>query len=234
MALAQACREAGSDCRFRCGPPTIPAHWHQCFPLERATFTDPLPPPTFDARVRTPSAQSFPRRRAVVTFDDRPTVAVSNPCSAPKIRAFAGAAVVEPGAIKVGDVSHNRCMRGDSLWLVPATSPRSPSRGRGERMNRQVSCAESGTTLDLTRLSADGRGSQLSDSLKGVRRLGLVQRSRGFRPSSQTASPIPYPAARIEPRGDDECARRVVELPAREPNRRPPLSTGIVSYWPPI
>jgi hypothetical protein len=50
------------------------------------------------------------------------TVAVGNSCSAPKMRSFAGAVFSESGAINVSNVSHSWLLRGDSLWLEPATT----------------------------------------------------------------------------------------------------------------
>ena len=94
------------------------------------------------ARIRTPPAQSCPRRRTGVAYDERTTVAVGNSCSAPKVRvrAFAGAVVAEPGTTNVSNVSHRRRLRGDSVWLVPARS-RHSRRAAVRRLGRATGAA---------------------------------------------------------------------------------------------
>jgi len=65
-------------------------------------------------------AHGCPRRRAGVACEERTAVAEGNACSAVKKRAFAGAVVIEAGAINISNVSHRRRLRGDCLWLDPA------------------------------------------------------------------------------------------------------------------
>lgn len=59
-------KSLSADCVLRSNPPPIPVQRRQCFRFKRAAVSDPLPPPTFHARVRTPPSQSSPSRRAGV------------------------------------------------------------------------------------------------------------------------------------------------------------------------
>lgn len=95
-------------------------------PMNSATISDPLPPPTFHALVRTPLAQRRPRPWAGVPCDQCTTVVVGDSCSAPMMRAIAGTAFIEPGGINVSNVSRSGLSLVGQLRLDPATSCHSP------------------------------------------------------------------------------------------------------------
>lgn len=68
------------------------------------------------------STESCPRRQASVACYERTTTAVGNSCSANSmiLPAFAGAVVIESGAINVSNMPLSRQSRGGSLSLHPA------------------------------------------------------------------------------------------------------------------
>ena len=68
-----------------------------------------------------------------------------------QVRAFVGAVVIESGEINVSNVPLSRRLRGDSLWLVPASSCQSATaalEGAGGCPNESIRVLEDGCLID--------------------------------------------------------------------------------------
>jgi pimeloyl-ACP methyl ester carboxylesterase len=131
------------------------------------------------------------------------------------MRDIAGAAVIESGAINVGNVSQDRCLIGDSLWLDPASSglpgqvlKAAPGKIRAQgpsqtpRALRAHRCVAASLRTIATYLGTVGEASLFHQASANT----------PFEPSTQTLHAIDVPTMVVRGGSGHRAMRRIVEL----------------------